>query len=313
MPGTGAGGWLGIAHEVTPGTWVTPLKFVPINSSSISWVQDTIYRRPIRQSADMVGAVQGNGRVEGDIAGEAFGHIVSLMLYCARTNQAKSGTTPNFTYTFTGSAVAIPARTMSVTQSLNNIIMAYTGCVVGSFNFSIEDGLLMFNPTILGRDEAVQAGPFTPTWGSTVEDTPYGAGSYQIQIPTSSQVFDTDNFTFSVDDSPEAQYRLKDTGRGAQFIAYGERTTSMTVDRDFENRTDFDAFKNLTASSVTLTATKGANNSISITMPASIKDTYEVGLSGQGDLIRASVAYNGVLDATGNAYTIEVKTQQDIT
>jgi hypothetical protein len=48
-------------------------------------------------------------------------------------------------------------------------------------------------------------------------------------------------------------------------------------------------------------------------MPAAIKDTYEVGLSGQGDLIRASVAYNGVLDSTGNAYTITVKTQQDIT
>jgi len=312
MPGTGAGGFVGYSHEITPGTFVAATKFVPVTSEGLQYIQDTIWRRPIRQAAAIVGAVAGNSRIEGDLAMECFEDDLAMFLYCARTAVVKSGTTPNFTYTFTASPIAIPPRTMSITVVRNAIVMAYTGVVVGSFNFGIEDGLLTFNPTLLGRDEATQSAP-TATWGSTVQDNPYGAGSYQVQIPTASQVFDTDNFVFTVDDSPEAQYRLKDTGRGAQFIAYGENTTSMTVDRDFESRADYDAFKALTAQSITLTATKGVNNSISIVMPAAIKDTYEVGLSGQGDLIRASVAYNGVLDATGNAYTITVKTQQDIT
>lgn len=312
MPGTGAGGLLGVAHEVTSGTYVAPAYFMPISSESLHYIQDTIWRRPIRQAADIVGAAAGNSRVEGDINAEALEAAVALFLYCARTSQVKTGTTPNFTYTFTGSAVAIPSRTMSITVVRNGQIFGYTGCVVGSYQFTIQDGLLMFNPTILGRDEATQTNP-TPVWPTGVPGSVYGAGSYQIQIPTTTQVFDTDNFTFSVDDSPEAQYRLKDTGRGAQFISYGERTTSMTVDRDFETRAEYDSFKALTSQSVTLTATKGTNNSIGIVMPAAIRDTYEVGLSGQGDLIRASVAFNGVLDNTGNAYTITVKCQQDIT
>lgn len=312
MPGTGAGGFLGVAQETTSGTYLAPTLYVPIQNESLKWVQDTIFRRPIRASADQVGAVQGNGRVEGDISMEAFENVVALMLYAARTTQAKTGTTPNFSYVFTGSAVAIPAKTLSITIVRNGQVFAYTGCVVGNFGFTIEDGLLMFNTTILGRDEASQSLP-TATWPSGLQSLPYGAGSYKIEIPTSTQVFDCDNFEFSVDDSPEAQYRLKDTGRGAQFIAYGERTTSMSIDRDFETRADYDAFKALTAQDISLTATKGINNLITLQMPSSIKDTYDLGLSGQGDLIRGSVAYQGVLDATGNAYKITVKTQQDIT
>lgn len=314
MPGTGAGGALGIALETVPGTYVPPTKFVPITSESLQYVQDTIFRRPIRQSADQVGAVPGNSRVEGDVSMEAFEDVVALMLNAARTNMVKSGTAPNFEYVFTGSAIAIPSKTMSITILRNDEVFGYTGCVVGSFTFTIEDGALMFNPTILGRDEAEETAP-VPTWADpgSIQGRPYGAGMYSIEIPTGSPVLDTDSFEFSVDDGPEAQYRLKNTGRGAQFIAYGERSASLSVERDFETRADYDAFKALTAQSISMVASKGTNNSIAINMPASIKETYEVGLGGQGDLIRASVGYQAVLDSTGNAYEITVKTQQDIT
>jgi hypothetical protein len=311
MPGTGAGGFLGVALETVSGTYLAPTKFVPIQNESLQWIQDTIWRRPIRQSADVVGAVPGNGRVEGDISMEAFEDIIATMLQAARTTSTKTGTAPNFTHTFKGSAAAVPVKTMSITVVRNGQVFAYTGCVVGSFGLSIEDGLLMFNTTILGRDEATQAAP-TPTWPTGIQSTPFGAGQYKIEIPTGTAVTDTDNFTFSVDDGAEAQYRLKDTSRGAQFISFGERSVSASVERDFETRADYDAFKALTAQTITLTGTKGANNSISLILPASIKETYEIGLSGQGDLIRASVTYNAVLDAVGDAYNIVIKTQQDI-
>lgn len=312
MPGTGAGGFLGFALEAVAGTYLAPTKYVPINSESLGWTQDTTWRRPIRASADVVGAVQGNGRVEGDISGEAFEDVVALMLQAARTTAVKTGTTPDFTYTYTGSAVAVPTKTMSITVIRNGLAFGYTGCVVGSFGFSIEDGALMFNPTILGRDEASQTLP-TATWQAGTQAVPFGAGQYKIEIPTATQVFDTDAYTFTVDDGAEAQYRLKDTSRGAQFISYGERSVTATVERDFETRDDYDAFKALTGQTITMLASKGAANSIGITIPAAIKDTYEVGLGGQGDLIRASVSYTGTLDSAGKAYEITVKTQQDIT
>lgn len=311
MPGTGAGGYLGVAIETTSGTYEAPDLFVPINNESLAFTQDTVWRRPIRQSADIVGAVKGNGRVEGDIAMEAFEDVVATMLRAARTTFTQTGTTPNFIYDIVGSPVAVPAVTLSITVVRNGQVFGYTGCVVASYTFTIEDGALMFNPTILGRDEATQTAP-SPTWGTGVQSQPYGAGQYDIQIPTATQVFDTDSFEFSCDDGAEAQYRLRNDTNGASFVAYGERAVTLTVERDFDTRADYDAFRALTAQSITMLASKGANNSIQINVPAAIKDTYEVGLSGQGDLIRASIAYNGVLDSVGNAYKLTIKCQKDL-
>jgi hypothetical protein len=115
--GTGAQSFLGIALETTPGTWVTPSKFIPFESESLNYTQETVWRRPIRQSADIVGAVKGNSRTEGDIGMEAFEDAVALILQCARTNVVKSGTTPNFTYVYTGSAAAVPTKTGSPVSS----------------------------------------------------------------------------------------------------------------------------------------------------------------------------------------------------
>jgi hypothetical protein len=309
-PGIGAGGFVGVAIETTAGTYTAPTKYIPIQNESLQYQQETIWRRPIRQTADIVGAVSGNAHVEGDISMEAFEDVVAVMLYAARTTPVKTGTTPNWIYTYTGNANAIPTKTMSITVVRNGVVFAYTGCVVSKFTFTIDDGLLMFNTSILGRDEATQSAP-TPTW--PVTQVPYGAGTYHLTIPTATQIFDADTFDFEVDDNGTPQYRLKDTGRGAQFINFGERAITLSTERDFDTRTEYDAFKSLTAQSITLAAAKGINNSITLTIPAAIKDTYELGLSGQGDLIRASIAYNAVLDSTGNAYTIVVNTQETIT
>jgi hypothetical protein len=86
----------------------------------------------------------------------------------------------------------------------------------------------------------------------------------------------------------------------------------MTMERDFESRTDYDLFKSVTSQSITLTASKGVNNSIVLLAPVAIKDTYTVGLSGQGDLVRAQIAYQNIIDGTGKSWQITIKTQEDI-
>ena len=130
-----------------------------------------------------------------------------------------------------------------------------------------------------------------------------------IEIPTATPVLDSDSFNFQVEDNAEPQYRLKSSGRGAQFIKYGERNVTLTLDRDYDTRTDYDAFKALTSQTLTLSATKNANDKVVLLMPVAIKDTYEVGLSGQGDLVRASIAYQVTYDpATSKPYQITVTT-----
>jgi hypothetical protein len=302
-PGIGANGYVGIALEVVPGTWVAPTKYVPILSESFKYKQDTQWRRPIRQSADVIGAVAGDSSIEGDISMEALSDCIPYFLYCARTTPVKAGAGP-VVYTFTPNALAIPSRTMSITVVRNGLAMGYSGVVVSDFTFSIDAGMLKFDCTLLGRDEAAQTLP-TATWGIS---EPFGAGTYSIEIPTATPVLDSDKFDFKVSDGAVAEFRLKNTGRGAAFIRYGERSIEMSVERDFETRTEYDNYKALTAQTVTVKASKGVGESVSILTPVAIKDTYEInGLSGQGDLLRASVKYQSVQSALP-AYTIVVTT-----
>jgi hypothetical protein len=291
------------------GTYVAPVKFFPFTSESLQFQQATIWRRPIRKSADIIGAVAGDAHIEGDIEMEALEDVVIHFLFASRTSIAKTGGPTNFTYTITPTPAAIPIRSLSLTVERNSQVFGYVGCVVGSFKFTISDGLLMFNVSIVGQDEASQATP-VPSFTTTV---PFGAGQYNVQVPTATQVFDVDSFEWTCEDNAEPQYRLKDTGRGAQYIKYGERNMSLSCDRDFLTRADYDAFKALTSQSITFTATKGVNNLITLLTAVSIKDTYEVGLSGEGDLVRASIAYQMPIDGSGNSYTITLKTQENVT
>jgi len=309
MPAIGASGVLGIALETVSGTYVAPTKFVPFESESLKYTQNTAWRRPIRNTAGIVGAAPGNASVEGELGLEALVDVVAIMMYASRCSVNKTGSAP-YTYTFIPSPVAVPTKTMSITIRRNNEVFGYTGCVISSFTFSVDDsGVMKFNVNIVGNNEASAAALSTITWPTT---SPFGIGQYSIQIPTATQVFDTDKYEFSSEDNAEPQYRLKTT-TGAQFVAFGESNATIKVERDFETRADYDTFKALTSQSVTFVASKGANESITILMPAAIKDSYEVNLGGQGDLVRASVGYTGVIDDTGKHYQITVVTNENVT
>lgn len=293
---------------LTPGVYTAPTKFFPFNSESLKSINDTVWRRPIRQTADIVGAVAGNYHVEGDLELESLEDVVLYFLWASRTLIVRTGTNPNWIYTITPTSAATANKTFSLTMVRNGIVFGYTGICTSSFKFGIDNGLLTFGVTLMGLDEAVQSLP-TPTWPTTV---PFGAGSYTVEVPTGVTVLDTDTFEFDVSDNADAQFRLKSTGRGAQFIKYGERASTLHLERDFQDRVDFDAFKAVTAQSVTLTASKGVNNSIQMLAPVAIKDTYEVNNGGEGDLVRATITYQNIIDSTGKSWQITIKTQETI-
>lgn len=307
-PGIGASGIMGVALETVSGTYTAPTKFFPFMSESLVTPQETVWRRPIRQTADILGAVPGNFHMEGDISFEALEDVVLYFLMASRTDVEQTGLDPNWVYTITPTSAGVAANTLSITLVRNGIVFGYTGVTTSSFSFSISDGLLMFDVSLMGRDEGVQSAP-TPTWTTT---TPFGAGMYSVEFPTGTPVVDTDTFEWTVEDNAEPNFRLKSTGRGAQFIKYGERNATMTAERDFDSRTDYDNFKALTSQSVTISATRTANNSISLLAPVAIKDTYEVTAPGQGDLVRASISYQHIVDGTGKSWEITIESQEDL-
>jgi hypothetical protein len=297
MPiGVGAQEIVGIAAEVTPGTYLAPTVWLPLRSETFKYVQDTVWRRPLRGIADIAGPVPGNSHIEGDFEIECTEDILPSILRHARGAQVKTGATPSI-YTYTPSAVAIPAKTASISVSRAGVVFGYTGCIISSMEYSMDNGLLIAKFSILGQDEATQTA-LTPTYTLT---PPFGAGQYSLEIPSGSPVLDTDGFTLTINDAGEAQYRIKNN-RYMQFAKYGERTVVLKVARDFQDRTEYDAFKALTAKEIKLTASKPGGTSISFDIKAAIVDTYEIGgTTGQGDLVRADITYNGVYDNTSSA------------
>jgi len=312
MVDIGACGSIGVARETVIGTYVPPTKFFPIQNESLKYVTSQIQRRGIRKSADVLGSVASSFQIEGDIEMEAFEEVVPYFLMAARTNTVKSGTTDK-TYTITGANCAglgTLGKTLSVCIVRSGVVSAYTGVQVSSFSFTETDGVLMFNCSVMGLNEATQAAP-TETYPAT--QTVFGPGTWDIEIPTLTDVADVETFTFSVEDNLQSNQRLRNA-LGPAHLTYGERSVSAEATRDFSNRTEFDAFKAGTSNSITIRATKSATNSIEMSMPVAYKESYEFNLSGQGDLVMASISYFGAHNAaTPGAYQVVVKTQEDIT
>ncbi len=232
--GIGAAGILGVAREVTAGTYVAPEKFIPIRSESMTFNQETVFTRPIREVADIVNAVPGNVAVEGDIEFEVAHDFLPHFMHGMRGVVTKAGAASDFTYTFESDAVAqrtATLTTLSITIERNGIVFGYTNCVINTFNLTVDNGILVCTLGVMASEETVAAAP-TAVWPTTI---PFGAGQYDIQIPTAVQVFDVDSFDFSVDDGGEHAYRLRDNGRGAQFTKFGERTTELTIEKDFDS------------------------------------------------------------------------------
>lgn len=306
--GAPAGAFPNINTASNPGVYVAPTKFIPYLSESLKFTQQTNWRRPIRNTPGLVGASPGFSNAEGDLSIEALTDCIIYFLSASRCTYTKVVAAQN-TYVFTPSAVAVPARTLSITIIRNGVVYGYVGCTVGSFKFEVNNAVLQFSPTIVSTNETVQSAP-TATWPTTV---PFGAGQYNLQIPTSTQIFDSDGFTFESNDNGAAQFRLISANTGAQFVSFGESEASISITRDFFNRAEYDAFKVLTAKSITLTATHSAPvESIALVSPTSIVDTYEVNIGGQGDLVRASVTYQCAIDGTGKHYQITVVTAENM-
>lgn len=308
--GIGAGGFVGIAVEGTSGTYEAPTKFFPIRNESLKWTQENNVRKEIRGVADSIGIVLGNGHIEGDLEMVVMADVLPYFLKASRNSVVKTGVGP-YTYTTTPLHSAIAANTLSITVVRNGVAFGYVGVAVSTIEFSQDNGLAVVKFSMLGNSEADQT---LPTYSAT-NQAPFGAGKWNIQIPTATQVFDVDNFTWTVEDNGEVQTRLKNS-LGAHFIKWGERDVKIHVDRDFQDRTEMDAFKALTSSTLSIIMSNDAsNNQVTLKAFAAIRDTYDLnGLTGQGDLIRAGIDWLGVYSQSDTkSYEIVVKTTENIT
>lgn len=309
--GVGAQGVIGIEPESTAGTYIAPTVFLNLLDDSIQFNQVQIQRRPLRGIADVAGMLPSDKHVMGTFKCELTADTLPVILKAARATCVKTGAGP-YVYTFTPNALTVPTKTLSITIVRNTAVFGYVGCIISSMKFAIEDGVLIGEFGVIGRDESSQASP-TPTY-STV--SPIATGQFQLQFATVTNT-EADTFELSIDDKGEPQFRLQGGNvRTPVFVKYGEREVKLSINRDFQDRTDYDAFKALTAQAVDFNCVGTATtNEINFSVPTAIKDTYEIqGNKNQGDLIRANISYVGTYDtATSKSYSIVVKSALSIT
>ena len=328
MPaGLGGGGSVGIAFESVMGTYVAPSVYVPILDEDFIYTESKYYSEQIRQTSIVSDVKSSYYHIEGPINMEVDPRFMPYFLYASRHNIAKTGAGP-YEYTFTPSSAGSAStaasgtvpRTLSITIVRNEVVFGYTGCVMGSFEFTVEEGVLRCSMDALGLAEEVQANP-TEAW---VASDLLGADAHRIYLaasavtPTFGAVdVNFNGFTFRANHNAEAQNRIH-AQRSASYISYGITEAEIESELDFIDRTDYDNMVNNTTRAIKLESTNGgatfaaASSAIALQANRVSYDSYEPNLEGMGDLIMADFTGRIIGISGGDAYSIKVKSPTNI-
>lgn len=327
MPaGLSGSGWLGFAFEAVKGTYVPPTIYIPILSESFRYVEDRYFSPQIREDTIVSDVKQGYYHIEGDFEMEIDTDFVPHLLYCTRHTIVKSGAGP-FTYTFTPSdagatstaASGAVQRTASITIERNNVEFGYSGCTLGSLRVFVDEGILKMGGNLVGEKDNTATGD-TPTWSAP---SLFGADATAISVgasglsPAYSVVNDFNGYEFEANFNAEAQNRIR-RDRSASYVAFGETELTLTTELDFIDKTEYDAFVATTQKAVQLESLIGgasfaaAAEAFRLQTFRGVYETYDLGLSGLGDLIMAGVTMRGIGIAGGDGYKIEVKSAANI-
>jgi Phage tail tube protein len=336
MPaGLGGGGSVYVALESVMGTLVDPTGvggvWVPIISEDLEYREEKYYSPQIRQQTIVSDVQSSYYHIEGNLVLEADPNFAPYFMYASRHLLTKTGASPPYTYRATpgsqGSASTAAsgavARTMSITVVRNGIGFGYAGCVVNTWEETIENGVLRWSLGILGVSEADPSGLGTATW---IDPDLFGADAHSIYIDAagtappfaSAATTNFNGWTFRSDFNGAAQNRIQPL-RSASYIAYGETNASYETELDFISKTDYTSMKNNTTQAIKKESIKGGANWTAATrglrtiVYRTSFDNYVVNLAGMGDLIMARVTGRAVGIAGGAAYAIECKTPVNIT
>jgi len=317
MVDVAGGGSVGIAIETTPGVFIAPVKYAAVMSESLQEVRTDSYRVPIVGRAVASGKTPGRQHVAGDITMEALPEVMAYFMVASRmgSNIIKTGVGP-FVYTATNSSVVhLKAAKRSLCISVNRagVGFAYLGCQVVQTRFSFGDGgVPMVTYSIIGQK---QTNDYTPGAVTLPTELPFSVDECAISIAGVSPRGDIDaeSTEFILNDNGEPKFNLTGEDR-ADYVRYGEFIGECNYEIDFENKADYAIWVARTAQEIILDCQKSVNQKLNLEFHGAMYDTFEVGLSGIGDQVRAAAAARAVHNvAAGFATTMVITTQETIT
>lgn len=326
--------WIGI--EPTYGTPSDPTAagvgvWMPILDEALVYNENKYYSAQIREQAVRNSVVPAPYHVEGPLHFEVDVNYLPYLLYASRHAVTKTGAGP-YTYTAvpTAKGATYPGGTgkgLSIAIKRNGVGFLYSGCVISSWSFTINNGVLECTAQIIGLAETDPAATLVgvPTW---IDAELFGADAHSIYVDAAglTPTFATNSvafngFTAEYNHNASAQNRIV-PDRAATFIAYGETEPTMTTELDFLDKTEYDNFKASTLRSIKLESLRpggagatfaGATEAVRITNYRTAYDAYTVETRGMADLVSAAVTMRGLGISGGAAYKIECKSPVNIT
>lgn len=305
--------------------------WVPILSETLAYTEpDRYYSEQIRQEAVHSDVKQSYYHVEGDIVMEVDANYLPYFLYASRHTVTKTGAGAPWTYSAVPSKKGSTypggtARGISIGITRNDVGFLYVGCVVNQWAFTLENGIGRMTLSILGlKEQEYDPSLTTPTW---LAPSLYGADAHAVYVDASGLApafaapdVTFNGYTYTINHNGEPQNRIT-RDRSATYIKYGISELSYDTELDFIDRTEYDNFVDLVLRAVRFEATipggvgatfGAATQAYRITTYRSNYATYEVGLSGMGDLVMARVTGRGLGIVGGSAYKIECKSSISI-
>lgn len=316
MVDVAGGGHVGLALETTHGTYLAPTKFAAVYSESLQEIRTDEYRVPLIGRAVASGKTPGRHHVEGEITMEALPEVMAYFLIASRFGQTviKSGAGP-FVYTATNNSVVhLKANKKSLTLVVDRagIGFAYLGCQVVKtvINFS-DGGVPMVTYTIIGRK---QTNDYTPGVVVIPTELPFSVSEVNLDVAGAPRGdVDAESAEFTIDDNGEARFNLTGVD-AADYVRFGEHVAEASFEIDFESKADYNIWVARTAQEVILDCVKGANQAFNVEYHGAMYDTFEVGLSGIGDQVRATATIRAVHNVVaGFATTVAITTNESIT
>lgn len=300
MPDVGGGGHVVVSLEATRGTYQAPTVAVPIESETLQEIRSDPWRMPILGRAVTSGKVAGRAGIEGSIVMEMLPTPMVYFLAASRwgANIVESGAGP-WVYTATDDAdahVKATLRSLTIGVDRAGIGFAYLGCQVTRQRFFFEDGVPKVEYTIMGLEETTD---YTPGAITEPVETPFGADECSVNI-AASQRTDLDSLEVSFDDNGELKFNL--SGQiAADYVKYGEFIGDASFEIDFESKADYALWKARTVQELIMNCAKGASQIVDVEMHGGIYDTFEVGITGLGDQVRASAGLRAAYAAADTA------------
>lgn len=326
--------WIGI--EPTYGTPSDPTDsgvgvWMPVLDEALVYTENKYYSPQVRQQAVMSSVVPAPYHVEGPLHFEVDVNYLPYLLYASRHTVVKTGSGP-YTYTVvpTARGATYPGGTgkgLSIAIKRNAEGFLYSGCVISSFSFTINNGVLECTAQILGlaEDDLSDTLVGVPTW---IDAELFGADAHSIYVdaagltPTfASRSIAFNGFTAEYNHNAAAQNRIQPS-RAANFISYGITEPTMTTELDFLDKVEYNDFKASTLRSIKLESLRpggvaadfaGATEGVQIINYRTAYDQYTVDTKGMGDLVSAAVTMRGLGISGGTAYKIVCKSPVNIT